>query len=76
MSAMAEIVETFGRIDVLLNAAGVGAAGSVHTVDEEEWDRVVDINLKGSFLTSKTRDSPDAFAAFWEHHSRGQCGRS
>ena len=53
VSAMAGIVETFGRIDVLLNAAGVGAAGSVHTVDEEEWDRVVDINLKGSFLTSK-----------------------
>lgn len=52
-AAVARVIEAFGRIDVLLNAAGVGAAGSVHTVAQEEWDRVVDINLKGSFLTSK-----------------------
>jgi NAD(P)-dependent dehydrogenase (short-subunit alcohol dehydrogenase family) len=42
-----------GRIDVLVNAAGVAGGGPVHTMDQSEWDRVVDINLKGTFLTNK-----------------------
>lgn len=42
-----------GRIDVLVNAAGVGSFGACHALDESEWDRVVDINLKGSYLVSK-----------------------
>jgi len=36
----------FGRIDVLLTAAGTAAGGTVHQVEESEWDRVLDINLK------------------------------
>ena len=43
----------FGRIDVLVNAAGVGGGGNSHELSEAEWDRVVDINLKGSFLVAK-----------------------
>jgi NAD(P)-dependent dehydrogenase (short-subunit alcohol dehydrogenase family) len=46
-------VARFGRIDVLVNAAGVGGGGPAHELAEEEWDRVVDINLKGSFLVAK-----------------------
>ncbi len=42
-----------GRIDVLVNAAGVMTAGPAHELDAGEWDRVVDINLKGSFLVAK-----------------------
>jgi NAD(P)-dependent dehydrogenase (short-subunit alcohol dehydrogenase family) len=42
-----------GRIDVLMNAAGVAGGGPVHMMDEAEWDRVVDINLKGTFITNK-----------------------
>jgi NAD(P)-dependent dehydrogenase (short-subunit alcohol dehydrogenase family) len=42
-----------GRIDVLVNAAGVAGGGPVHSMDAAEWDRVVDINLKGTFLTNK-----------------------
>ena len=45
--------ERFGRIDVLLNAAGVAGGGPVHMVDLEEWRRVIDINLTGTFLASK-----------------------
>jgi len=45
--------ERFGRIDVLVNAAGVVGFGMAHTLAVEEFDRVVDINLKGSFLTTK-----------------------
>lgn len=42
-----------GRIDALVNAAGVAGGGPVHMVDAGEWDRVVDINLKGTFFTNK-----------------------
>ncbi len=45
--------ERFGRIDALVNAAGVGGGGPAHELDTAEWDRVVDINLKGSFLVAK-----------------------
>jgi NAD(P)-dependent dehydrogenase (short-subunit alcohol dehydrogenase family) len=52
-AAVAQTVERFGRIDILVNAAGVGGAGLAHQLDEAEWDRVVDINLKGTFLACK-----------------------
>ena len=45
--------ERLGRIDVLVNSAGVGGGGPIHAVEEESWDFVVDINLKGTFLVSK-----------------------
>ncbi len=51
--AVAEIATHFGRVDVLVNAAGVAGGGPVHTVASEEWDRVLDINLKGTFLACK-----------------------
>jgi NAD(P)-dependent dehydrogenase (short-subunit alcohol dehydrogenase family) len=42
-----------GRIDVLLNVAGVSQFGRVETIDEAEWDRVIDIDLKGPFLVTQ-----------------------
>ncbi|MBW2716760.1 MAG: SDR family oxidoreductase [Deltaproteobacteria bacterium] len=42
-----------GRVDILVNAAGVGGGAPAHELDTAEWDRVVDINLKGSFLVAK-----------------------
>jgi NAD(P)-dependent dehydrogenase (short-subunit alcohol dehydrogenase family) len=42
-----------GRLDVLFNAAGVAGGGPVHSMDATEWDRVVDVNLKGTFITNK-----------------------
>lgn len=50
---MAEVRECFGRIDVLVNAAGVASQGSITATSTEEWRRVLDINLTGSMLTSK-----------------------
>lgn len=50
---VAEVAGRFGRIDVLVNAAGVAGGGPVHAVAAEEWDRVLDINLKGTFLACK-----------------------
>jgi len=51
--AVAAAAQRFGRIDVLVNAAGVTGIGAVDGLDAAEWDRVVDINLKGTFLVSK-----------------------
>lgn len=42
--------DAFGRIDILVNAAGITSFGSAAGLDEAEWDRVIAINLKGVFL--------------------------
>ncbi len=52
-AAVAAAVERFGRIDILVTAAGVIGMGPAHLLPVEEFDRIVDINLKGSFLISK-----------------------
>lgn len=51
--AVEKTFEAFGRIDCLVNSAAVRAPGNVITMDEEVWDNVIDVNLKGMFLTSK-----------------------
>jgi 3-oxoacyl-[acyl-carrier protein] reductase len=45
-----EIVQSEGRLDLLVNVAGVVSFGSAESITEEEWDRVLGINLKGTFL--------------------------
>lgn len=42
-----------GPPTVLVNAAGVSGYGGVVDLEEDEWDRIVDINLKGTYLVSK-----------------------
>lgn len=42
-----------GRIDGLFHAAGVAGGGPVHLLDRAEWDRVIGINLTGTFLVAK-----------------------
>ena len=48
-----ETVDKLGRIDILLTAAGVGDGGPVNMLEEQVWDQVMDINLKGTFLSIK-----------------------
>jgi NAD(P)-dependent dehydrogenase (short-subunit alcohol dehydrogenase family) len=43
-------MDRFGRLDVLVNCAGVWVEGPTDTMTEADWDRVVDVNLKGTFL--------------------------
>ena len=51
--AFADVVARYGRLDSLVHCAGVAGGGPIHLVDEAEWDRVVDVNLKGTFLVDK-----------------------
>jgi 3-oxoacyl-[acyl-carrier protein] reductase len=46
-------VEEFGRIDVLVNAAGTDAPGTVEDLTVEGWDRTLAVNLRAPFLLSK-----------------------
>jgi len=48
-----EIEEAWGGIDILVNNAGISQNLPVALLEEEDWDRVMDINVKGTFLTSK-----------------------
>lgn len=52
-AAVAAAVREFGRADILVNAAGVGSGGPSEEVAVAEWDRVMNINLRGSFLAAR-----------------------
>ncbi len=41
--------EHFGTIDVLVNNAGINRDGMLHKLTDDDWDKVIDINLKGTF---------------------------
>lgn len=51
-AAIQQIVESFGRIDAVVNAAGVWCEGDTAATTEEEFDRVIDVNLKGTYFIS------------------------
>lgn len=46
-------VQIFGRIDILLNNVGIVEAGGPVEISEENWDRLINVNLKSMFLTCK-----------------------
>ena len=46
-------VETYGRLDILVNNAGIELIKPTHELTEQDWDRVMNVNLKGCFLVSK-----------------------
>lgn len=47
---VSNVVDVFGRIDALVNNAGILIAGDVEHLKEEHWDSVLDVNAKGTFL--------------------------
>ncbi|NIK70484.1 glucose 1-dehydrogenase [Paenibacillus sp. BK720] len=52
-SAVQRILKSFGKIDILVNNAGTNVRHSAFDLSEEEWDFVVDTNLKSVFLMSQ-----------------------
>ena len=50
---VADVIKHFGRIDVLINNAGITDDGLLLRMTEESWDRVIGINLKSCFNTTK-----------------------
>ena len=50
---IAELVEKFGKIDILINNAGISRPTRVIDIEEKEWDLVFDINMKGVFFLTQ-----------------------
>ena len=48
-----ELEETWGGVDILVNNAGITRDGLLLRMSEEDWDAVLDVNLKGAFLCSR-----------------------
>ena len=46
--AVTAVVERTGRLDGVVHSAGGGGGGPIHLLPDDEWDRVVDVNLKGT----------------------------
>jgi NAD(P)-dependent dehydrogenase (short-subunit alcohol dehydrogenase family) len=59
-----EAVSGFGRLDVLVNAAGILRDGMIFKMTEEQWDAVIAVHLKGTFNTTR-------HAAAWWRENRG-----
>ena len=53
-----QTVEKFGRLDILVNNAGINRDSFVKKMSEEQWDQVIDINLKGTFLCAQAALGP------------------
>jgi len=58
--------KTFSRIDILINNAGIIRRGTIETITEEDWDRVIEVNLKGTFNCCK------AVAGIMKHQGYGK----
>jgi NAD(P)-dependent dehydrogenase (short-subunit alcohol dehydrogenase family) len=52
-STIEKIVKENGTIDILINNAGVGHFAPIHQLEENQWDEMINVNLKGAFLCAK-----------------------
>jgi meso-butanediol dehydrogenase/(S,S)-butanediol dehydrogenase/diacetyl reductase len=57
-AAVDDVLSRHGRLDVLVNVAGIGVARRIGEVTLEEWRRVIDVNLTGTFLLSQAALAP------------------
>ena len=48
-----QVIGQWGQIDLLVHAAGILVSGTILDTDEEGWDQVIDINLKGTYLVNR-----------------------
>jgi NAD(P)-dependent dehydrogenase (short-subunit alcohol dehydrogenase family) len=52
-TVIGETAREFGGIDIVVNSGGVRTNGSITEITEEDWDRTLDVNLKGAFIVSR-----------------------
>ncbi|MFC6356590.1 SDR family NAD(P)-dependent oxidoreductase [Luethyella okanaganae] len=52
-SMVAAALEEFGRIDILVNNAGIDDTGAITAITDEQWDRMVNVNLTGVFYCTR-----------------------
>lgn len=52
-SMVAVALQAFGAVDVVLHSAGIGSTGTMFEVPESEWDQVMAVNVKGTFLVTR-----------------------
>jgi 3-oxoacyl-[acyl-carrier protein] reductase len=57
-TAVDQIIETFGKIDILVNNAGITRDNLLIRMSEQDWDMVLQVNLKGAFLFTKAVARP------------------
>ncbi|MDA8233208.1 MAG: 3-oxoacyl-ACP reductase FabG [Clostridia bacterium] len=57
-SMVQKVVSNYGRLDILINNAAINRDALTKKMTEEQWDTVIDINLKGSFLCAKAAAEP------------------
>jgi NAD(P)-dependent dehydrogenase (short-subunit alcohol dehydrogenase family) len=62
----AKTMEAFGKVDILINNAGQGQTGPFLKITEEQWDRTIDVNLKGYFHCTQV---------FGQHMFKAKSGR-
>ena len=65
-TAVQAVIAQWGRIDILINNAGICPVTSLADISEAEWDLVLGVNLKGAFLCSQ------AVASVMRHQERGK----
>ena len=63
---IAQAVEEFGKLDIVVNVAGIIRDGMIFKMDEKQFDAVIAVHLKGSFNTSRHA------SAYWREHRGGE----
>ncbi|HEU5115924.1 MAG TPA: SDR family NAD(P)-dependent oxidoreductase [Isosphaeraceae bacterium] len=57
-AAVAKVLDTWGRLDILINNAGINIRGPIESLSEDDWDAVLDTNLKGPWLFCRAVAKP------------------
>ena len=52
------VIADFGRVDILVNNAGITKDGLLMRMSDDDWDAVIDVNLKGTFLFTRAVSRP------------------
>ena len=63
---IAQAVEEFGKLDIVVNVAGIIRDGMIFKMDEKQFDAVIAVHLKGSFNTSRHA------SVYWREHRGGE----